>query len=327
MKKNNAAPVCEGAIVTALTVLLLTMGMYVPVLGSFCGLVSGIPLLWLIIRRNVGVSVAALIASLALIFALTGDIISGPLSAFILLLPYMTAGYCIGRDVKYYPTLCAVTVAVLFGNLIDIMLLNSMSGGNAVAQILDGASETMRTTVGQYAAAADSTGQLMSVFSEALENTKQAVLSYFPTIMIIASVVLGYLLLSLGIFFAARLRIKKYDYVKFCMIRLPKTTVIIAIVLMLITFFSNDNTVYTLALRNITALISFAFAVGGLSYADFKLKNKIPSGYKRFLVYLLVAVLGYLFISLIFYALMLVGMLDSNLNLRLIRRAGGSNEK
>ena len=85
MKNSKAAPVCEGAIVTALTVLLLTMGMYVPVLGSFCGLVSGIPLLWLMIRRSTGVSVASLVASLALIFALTGDIISGPLSAFILL--------------------------------------------------------------------------------------------------------------------------------------------------------------------------------------------------------------------------------------------------
>ena len=326
MKKNNAAPVCEGAIVTALTVLLLTMGMYVPVLGSFCGLVSGIPLLWLMIRRSTGVSVAALVASLALIFALTGDIISGPLSAFILLLPYMTAGYCIGRDIKYFPTLCAVTAAVLFGNIIDIMLLNAMSGGNAVNQMLDGAAETMKNTVGQYAAA-DAGGQLMSAVTDALDRTKQTVLSYFPTIMIVASVILGYILLSLGIFFAARLRIKKYNYVKFCMIRLPKSTVIIAIILMLITFFTNDDTVYTLALRNITALLSFAFAVEGLSYADFKLKNKIQSGYKRFLVYLLVAVLGYIFISLIFYALMLVGMLDANLDLRAIRRAGGSHEE
>lgn len=327
MKKSNAAPVCEGAIVTALTVLLLTMGMYVPVLGSFCGLVSGVPLLWLMIRRSTGVSVAALAASLALIFALTGDIISGPLSAFILLLPYMTAGYCIGRDVKYYPTLLAVTAAVLFGNIIDIMLLNAMSGGNAVSQILDGAAETMKNTLGQYASAADAGGQLMSALTDALDHTKQAVLNYFPTIMIIASAVLGYILLSIGIFFAARLRIKKYDYVKFCMIHLPKSTVVIAIVLMLITFFSNDGTVYTLALQNITALISFAFAVEGLSYVDFKLKNKIQSGYKRFWIYLLIAVLGYLFITLIFYALMLVGMLDSNLNLRAIMKAGGSNEK
>ena len=44
MKKVTARAVCEGAIVAALTVLLMFMGIYVPVFRTLAMFVCGIPL-------------------------------------------------------------------------------------------------------------------------------------------------------------------------------------------------------------------------------------------------------------------------------------------
>ena len=87
MKKVTARAVCEGAIVAALTVLLMFMGIYVPVFRTLAMFVCGIPLAYLMIRQGVYISAASFIASLLLIFIVTGDIISGPLSGLITLLP------------------------------------------------------------------------------------------------------------------------------------------------------------------------------------------------------------------------------------------------
>ncbi len=326
MKKFSAAPICEGALAAALTVILTLAGMYVPALGIFAMLLSGIPLMWLIIRRGVYVSATALIAALALIFALTGDLISGPVGSALSLLPYMTAGFCIRKRYRYFSTLAAVTIANLFGYLIMIMILNAVSGNNYVTELIDGYFGAVKDMMGTYLSGAGA-GAMGETLTASLDAAKTAVLSYFPSILIIAALISGYIILSLGIFFAKRLRVSGYAYLPFSAIRLPKSMLIIAIVLMLLSFFTTDTSVYTLALKNIVAVISFVLAVGGLSVVDYKLSKKISSGYKRFLIYLLVFVLGYIFISLIFYALMLVGMLDSNLNLRASRRAGDDGEK
>ena len=53
MKKVTARAVCEGAIVAALTVLLMFMGIYVPVFRTLAMFVCGIPLAYLMIRQGV----------------------------------------------------------------------------------------------------------------------------------------------------------------------------------------------------------------------------------------------------------------------------------
>lgn len=326
MKKNTAASICEGAVVVALTVILSLAGMYVPVLGLFAAMLSGIPLMWLIIRRGMYISFAALIASMALIFALTGNFISGPLNCLLSLLPYMTTGFCIKKNYKYYTTLAAVAVADLFGYLVMIVVTNQTTGENSVLKMIDDYFAAIKNLMGTYVTGEGTEG-LSDMLTSSFETIKNTLLSYFPSILIIVSLAGGYVILSLGIFFAKRLRISNYNYVPFRMIRLPKSMLIIALVLMLLSFFASDTSSYGLALKNLVAVVSFVLAIGGLSVVDYKLSKRIQSGYKRFLIYLLVMVLGYIFISLIFYALLLVGMIDSNIDLRKAGRDGDSGER
>ena len=63
MKNFSVRAVADGAIVTALTVVLLAAAAYVPALGMFSIFVSGIPLVYLIIQRGFRVSVCLLYTS------------------------------------------------------------------------------------------------------------------------------------------------------------------------------------------------------------------------------------------------------------------------
>lgn len=327
MNKFSVRSLCEGAVVTALTVFLLTAGLYFPIFRVFTVFIGGIPLMYLIIKRGVYVSAVSFIASMLLLFALTGDFISGPLSCFITLLPAVAAGYCIEHDFKYYQTLLAVVIAVIFGYLIDIMILNAMAGsGNIIESMLDESITMMKDTMNGYLADVSGGDELSGMISDMLNQTKYTVLSYFPTILLIISGTVGYIITSVCIFFAGRLRVKKYRYVKFSMIKAPRSMCIVTVILMLITFLSYDDTVYTLALKNVVAILIFILAVDGMSLVDYMLSKRVKSGYRRALIYFVALLVGYLFISIIFYILMFIGMLDANLDIRLIKRAGDNSE-
>ncbi len=328
MKKNTAAPLCEGAIVTALTTVLMVMGMYVPAFGMFTLFIGGIPLMWLTIKRGLYISAASLAASMLLMFAISGNFLSGPLTCFMTLLPSIAAGYCMRRSSGYYTALTAVSAAVALGYIIDIMIMNAMAGGdNAVIKMLDESVGTLKTMMSGYLSGIPESETIMQTLNEGLDAGKNAVISYFPALLIIASAVTGYAIFSACIFFARRLRAKNYEYVKFSMIKAPKSVCTVAVILMIISFLSSDSTIYTLALKNVVAVLAFLLVADGMSLVDFKLSAKVKSGYKRFLIYILAMMIGYMFLSLIIYALMFMGMFDANMDFRVLKRAGDDIEK
>lgn len=322
MKNFSVRAVADGAIVTALTVVLLAAAAYVPALGMFSIFVSGIPLVYLIIKRGFRVSVISLVASMALLFALTGDIISGVFAGALSLLPSLVIGYCMKNRCRYYTTLLAGVITVLFGFLIEILMMNWLAGQNVILTVLDQSIQMVRGTLSAYMEALGDSGALSEVLSNGLEQTKNTILSYFPAIMIFISAAVGYIIVSSCIFFMNRLRAMKYEYVRFYMIKIPKSMCIVACVLMLISFFSYDSTMATLALKNVTVVLIGALAVDGMSTVDFTLRRKIRSGYMRFGIYMLVLIFGYFILSMILYLLMFLGVLDAYLDIRLLRRAG-----
>ncbi len=61
---------------------------------------------------------------------------------------------------------------------------------------------------------------------------------------------------------------------------------------MIVSFMSNDSSIYTLALKNVVAVLSFVLVIDGLSLVDFSLRKKFRSGYSRFGIYLLILIFG-----------------------------------
>ncbi|HIV85973.1 MAG TPA: hypothetical protein H9900_04100, partial [Candidatus Monoglobus merdigallinarum] len=79
-----------------------------------------------------------------------------------------------------------------------------------------------------------------------------------------------------------------------------------------------------LSLKNLAAMLAVILAVDGMSVVDFKLREKIRSGYIRALIYVSALTVGYFMLSIIFYVLMFLGMLDANIDMRMLKRVGGN---
>lgn len=329
MKKLNAKTLCEGAIVAALTVVLLLAGTYVPVLNLFAVFVCGLPLTYLMLKRGAPVTVMAFAVSLFAMFALTGDMVTTCLTSCAVLLPGIAAGWALSGRHGYYAGLFIVIATVLVGVVINVMFINGFAGDtNGISGMIDSAIESVRSAfAAAVQEASDAAGaDLSETLDLLLAQTKNMVLTYFPTFLIIYSMIVGYAVLSSAIFFMRRLRVKSCSYVRFSMLKVPRSMSLILVLLMLITMFSDSTSIVMLALKNTVAILSFVLAADGLSLVDYALKKKIQSGYARFGVYTAVMILGYFLISVIFYILMIVGMIDSGRDLRKLKRVGGDNE-
>lgn len=334
MKNITARSICEGAIVSAITVVLIIFGMYVPIFSLLSIFICGLPLVYLMIKQGTKISIISCVASLIVIFIITGDLISGPLSALISMLPALAIGYSMSKEQTYYITLIYGTIGVLVGFLINIMVYTILiDNGSSVSMIIDESISGMRNllsasigNISESSANLPSTKELLTLVDEVLAATKVVILTYFPAMLIIISAVLGFLVTSVSFFFMRRLKASTKNYIEFSMFAAPKSMCTIAVILMIITFFMKGDSLPTLALKNVAVVLSFILFVNGLAFTDFKLSLKVKSGYMRALIYLGIFILGYIFISTIYYTLMLVGMVDANLDLRRLRSVGDSDE-
>lgn len=330
MKGFGAKTVCDSAVVSALSVILVLIGNYVPVVNMFAVFICGLPLTYLMIKHGFKTAAVSFAVSIILLFIITGNIIGTITTACLVLLPGTAAGLMMSKDRGYYSTLFAVIAAVLFGALVYIMLLNFFAGGeNSITAMLDETINTTKNMLQPVIQEAEVSGvtNMGEMIDSILTQTKTMMLSYFPTILIICSAVIGYLVLASAVFFMKRLRVKEYKYVSFSMIKTPRSMSVVLVILMLISMFSEDTSMYTLAVKNVAAVLAFIIAVNGLSVVDFLLKRRVKSGYRRFGIYIAVFILGYFLISIIFYMLLLIGMIDSTRNIRMFNRIGEDSEK
>lgn len=334
MKNMNARAICEGAIVSALTVVLLLLGMYVPLFGLLSMFICGLPLVYLMIRQSLKISIISFVASILVISILTGNFITGALSACVSLLPALAIGYCMSKNYNYYTTLASGIVGVIIGILINILIYTMLiNQGNTVVGMVDDTIATMRGILNSYLdtarqSTADSAAiaEMSGLIDNLLSQTRNIILSYFPALLVVLSSVLGYLITSVCFFFMRRIKVRAGNYITFSLLSAPRSMCVVTVILTIVTFFLKDNSLSTLALKNVAVVLSFVLVVNGLAFTDFRLSAKVEKGYLRFLIYLGIFILGYVFVSTIYYILLLVGMVDANLDLRMLRNTGDNDE-
>lgn len=322
MNKFSTKTLCESALICALTVVLVLVSSYVPPISMISVFVCGLPLAYLMVRRGVKVTALSLAVSMIILFVVTGNILSAAFTACMVLLPGTVSGWSIGRNQSYYVSLFWTAAAVLLGVVLNVMLINSFSGSeNGIADMIDSAIDTMKTALNPLIEEAkNSAGTDADSINLLFSETKTTILTYFPSFLIIASMIIGCLVLASTMFFLKRLRVKSCRYVPFNMIIVPRSMGLVLILLMLVTMFSESTSTFMIILKNAVAILSFIMVVDGLSFVDFIISKRIKNGYLRFVIYIAASLIGYFILSVIFYALMLVGILDSGRNFRRIKR-------
>lgn len=317
----------ESAICVALSALFMILGSYLPLLSLPMMVVAGSPIFYLGIRYPLRYGALATVAAVLVLVILTANPLSAVMMGLLCLLPGIAMGYGYRRGMKYTSVILLGGGVALLGLLLPLMMLNSTNGGNGIATMIQGSVESLRPMAEEAIALMSEKnleqGQMLQrMWNQALDQVGSLILLYLPTFVIGAAVLLSYCSLAVAIFLVRRVRRVSIPYQPFSEFSATRGMTYLTMVLFLITTFTEDRSVWTAALQNMMLLFYGYFTICGLSVIDAKWKKKIPSGYGRAMIYLVVLIVGYMFMSLILQLLSVLGMIDSMLNFRRLHKAG-----
>lgn len=322
--KNNSkiAALCEGAMMTALSVLFLLIIRFVPVFWVPAVVAACIPTTVLSLRRNLSVSVISVIAATVVFFIVTGAPVSGLISSAFYLLPGIAIGYTIKKGYKFYTVLLATCGTIVLGMVIDFAIINFVAAGNGVSQMIEEAVSLYKTALNDALAQALPSGsaeadEIKKILNNLFEQFPVLIRWYLPSLVVIVSLVISYATLVFNIFILKRLKMFSGEYLPFCMIKVPRSMCYVALIIVLcINFF--DSNIIKAVLDNMSTVMYFVIGVSGFACIDFLLKKKIKAGGVRILIYLAVFFMGYIFIGIIMYAFVILGLIDGIRNFRKI---------
>ena len=205
MKNFKSRMIADGAVCTALTVLLTVIAIYVPIFSIVSVAVVGIPLAYLGIKHGFGLSCVAMLASVLVIFIITGDILSAVILGVTNMLPGIAMGFCGRNKNSFKRSVIIISASVLIGLMIQLLVINYSAGGNGISKMID---ETISRTKDMMLPllkefSSMSVGQgidISDTLNETFNLMQEYIYLYIPAFVIGASAVIGYIVYMFGIF-------------------------------------------------------------------------------------------------------------------------------
>lgn len=321
MKNNNTKGLREGAMMVALTVVLILATRYVPFFGLVGTFACGIPLAALAARNGFRVTIPAVVAVFGVAILIAGDFFAALSAILMSVLPGGVAGYMLGKKQSFFTALFATCVTICIGWMAELLIIELFVAGGIdemIAQALNG-SRAMLDSVMQTVAQSGVLTENASAdeFAEILFNeTEKIVRLYMPSFVVVLSMIEGYITIRLCGFVIKRAKLAKVDVVLFSQIKAPRSMCTVALISYVVFMFTGANTVLSSALANLVFILYTIIGVCGLSVADFKLKEHIRPTMLRFAIYVAVFIFGGALIIFILLGLVVVGILDSRRDFR-----------
>ncbi len=327
MSNGKVVLLRNTAICVVFSTLFIIIGGIVPVLSMPMLVVANALMVFLSVRHGLRASAGAAFVSVLLLTFVFGDIFSALLSGIMSLLPGVVIGRAINGRFGFATIVYAGAGIILFGFLLQLILLNASGNGTGIEALVSQAIQNVRQVADETFAvlkqqSPEKVQEIQKSWNAALSQIRDMMFLYLPTFVIGVSVVLGYLTLMVAIFVLHRTKAKRIVYRPFWGFVAPRSMCNLTMILFLITTFSLDYTIWTMALKNMTVILYGYFAVCGLSFIDYKFKRKVPSGYARAAVYLAAFFATYLFVGMVFQGLSILGMIDSVFGFRRLYKAG-----
>lgn len=320
--------IADGAICTALTVLLLILTLYLPAFAMLSVMIAGLPLVFLAVRDGMKCTLLAAVASVLVLGIVAGDFLSALLLGVVNLLPGLGIGYAISRRKGFRTTVMISAGAMLLGLLIQMLIINAQGGGSGIATMMDGIIEGSKQMLQDMMNQTPMADQGMAEkMLQSFDLVKEMLLLYLPSMLIGISAALGYGAAALAIFMLRRVQKLRIPYLPFSQIQAPRGACYLSMILSLGVLLIREVSVTTAAFQNLALLTDCFIGVCGLSWIDSKLSLKLASGYARAGIYAAVLVVGYLAIGLIAEILVFLGMLDGLFSFRRFRKVGEGYDK
>lgn len=306
-----------------LNIFLVLFSIMLPILAPVLMVLSSATVSYCLVKcGNVATFLAALFSALTA-FVCGGFRYEMILISLFGLLPGIVSGIAIKKNWEYYIQLCA-SIVVFMGVLVFSLYFLGWSSGTNLSEIFDDfgnmveasliqlTEETVNASFHQELMAESEINDFVASFIDLMRMI-------FPSVIIIFSMIMGY-------FHTVFLKIamKKFDggkmnYTAFDSFCTPKSMVYVYITATLLLMLNIGGNSFSVILNNIIMILDFVIAFCGLSFIENVFKQKLKYKFIRWILYgIVLIVLNGLAMQL----LSIVGMIDSFIDYRRIKRLG-----
>ncbi len=328
MKQNKNKALREGAMMVALTVVLILISLYVPFLSLPASFACGIPMAALAARSGLKAAAPAFFAVLLLAFFVTGNFYSAISVVLMSILPGLVCGAVLGKRKKFFFALFATCLAVCLGWLFELVIINSVMG-NGIEKMFEESMNQIRSMLEQSVGIIEQSGLTSDSKTTAemldlmLETSMQMLRTYLPSFVVLFSMLEGYIIMRFCSFVIRRAKIAEVDRVLFSEMKAPRNMSFVAIICYVVYIFSTSGSVLNLTMANVVFVLYTIIGICGLSFVDYKMRERIKSAWGRAGIYAIVFLFGGFLVSFLLMGLIVVGIVDSGRNFRNLATSGG----
>lgn len=302
--QDNARKLTYGAMMIALFAVLFAVSLYIPLLGSVSLFFIPLPILLYRLRYDRSASLLVAVAAI-LVSALLGGLLSAPAAVSLVLIGFVMGETIQTGKSKFY-TLMAVGLTVL------ISMVATYVGGVLLFQFnaIDVMMDTFQDVQQKMTAYMSDLGTLPKDYEKIISDTFLYYRSTIPAMVILGSLLAGYLFVAANFYTAGRVGAKVQKFPPFREMKLPFMTIVIYALVILSSFLMGNDTTSTgyLIYINAMVILRFAFLLQGLSLIYYFMhERKLP----RF-----ITILATVFAVMLNPMTILLGTLDTAINIR-----------
>lgn len=296
---------------TALSLIFTLCAGLLTTLSLIFSTVVSVSVAYLYIRCGGVLAVVSVAVTAAAMLALSGGNAEILIIAALGAAPGLVSGFLHRRGSSHYTALCGICISYGLVAASLIVYLGTMIEGG-IGAVFDAAIKA-QSKMNIVPAGMDET------FSEVFAAMIEYVRMMFPSLIIIFSMILGYIHTVAVKMLSDKASGIRLDYVPFAQNKAPRHMSYIYFIASIVIIFSKGGTQLYGVLANVVAVLDIMLAFCGLSFIEFKLRMKIKYGALRALIYIAAIML---LNNFAFTILSFVGMLDSFADFRGIKRIG-----
>lgn len=307
---NQSKKITDGALLTAVYLVILLVAIFIPLLGAFALLFLAIPFIMYTEKHGTKSAVMMLIVAglLSMMFA---TIVSVPVT-LLFGIGGITIGAALHKQVKPYEVWARGAVGFIAGILIVLLLGQFVLGVNVYEQF-DAATEESMDMVQSMVKQVGLSGEDMELLMEQTENQVQNFRDLLPASIAILGIIFAFFSQWLGYKVINRLERKSYYFPPFNQFNLPISIIWLYLIALLVSLFTGaeDSSTYIVAF-NVITLLSVLLIIQGFSFLFFYTDLK---KWPKAVPYIVLG-LSVLFPFFLMFIMRFIGILDIGLGLK-----------
>lgn len=278
-KVYNTKSVVEAGIITGIIILLALMNIYMPVFSLFGRFILPIPVVILMLRHNLKVTITSIAVS-GILVGFMYNPLSGISSAIMFGITGIALGYCIKKDMEVAISILILSISSIVGTIIDMVIYISIISKSTLAEFVDEMiqlmNESMQLTLNMYSKMGVSEEQLKPITESFKIMNSDFFLKVIPGMIILSSVIFAYFtyIITRAILKRLNYNIKEMPKISHIHVNIKVATFTAIGLLIGVLLVRQNIKAGEYILNSSQILLQYLFLFGGVSVAIYYLRFK-----------------------------------------------------